>query len=600
MSYLDVPRICISGRFFTDPSTVDNDPAHYIDDDAPPSPWQTPDGKHEFKLTGCLVQSARDNTGANVADPALIGAPVVSLDFPIAAKLADLDVYQQGVSTVYGLQVTIRLTDGTNLVGAMDAASLNGAQFNVVLPKRSWAEYGSDGSASYGGDSFARGTFQSVLRVPEANWPATKSPVLAQLRAASAVVGGNVLLSIKFTLDGYINNPVDANCSTGRFIAAIGPGSAAEPPSAPGDRWLAASPAAAPGPKTPWFRPSFYSAPFKVNAARKVLTIDLSNSISTVEIGGSFVDLGTFNAVLGDPAGTVIGVVPFSQVVYTTGAGICELPLTDAQLEGLGQYPLKVSSSGALFGPLTPLSEDPSGLLLAGVDRVIRVPGAPGSTVTARVFASRRGVPASGLALGVTVVPVHGNTPGATVPPSNPGDTPQADDAVSASITPTDASGFATITVTVLKDPGARTPLLDGQLYFLYPYLGADPGIADVPQERLISCLAWSDSPVNPSPTFADVQALLKPYMKLFPAMKATIDLNDPTAFGLYASGPPFAAYGQPKLVVLDRITGGAIPFVLSRDPQADSRFMPVTRDLSPNRIKTILYYIQNQYFPAP
>jgi len=27
---------------------------------------------------------------------------------------------------------------------------------------------------------------------------------------------------------------------------------------------------------------------------------------------------------------------------------------------------------------------------------------------------------------------------------------------------------------------------------------------------------------------------------------------------------------------------------------------MPVTRDLSPNRIKTILYYIQNQYFPAP
>ncbi len=598
MSYLDVPRICVSGRFYTDPSTVDNDPVHYIDDDAPPSPWQMPEGKHEFKLDRCSVQSVRDATGANLDDPVLVGAEVVSLDRPIAAKLADLDVYQQGVSTVHGLQIIIKLGDQARLVGLMDAASLNGAQFNVVLPKRSWADYGSDGSASYGGDSFARGTFQSVLRVPEASWPATESTVLAQLKGASAVVDGNVILSIKFTLDGYINNPVDPNCSLGRFIAAIGPGSAAEPPSSAADRWLAAVPP--PGNSAPWYQPAFYSAPFKVNAARKVLSIDLSNSISTVEIGGTFVDLGTFNAVLGDPAKTVIGPVPFSEAVYKTGGGICDLPLTDAQVAGLEHYPLGLVSSGALFGTQTPLAEDPSGLLLAAVDRVLRVPGALRSTVTARVFASRWGVPADDLALGVAVVSVHGNTPGATVPPSNPGNTHQADGAITATITPTDASGHAIITITVLKDPGFRTKLLDGQLYFIYPYVGADPGIANVPQERVISCLAWSDYPVKTSPTFADVQVLLKPYVKLFPAMKAIINLTDETAFRLYAAGPPFAALGHPGLVVLDRITGGAIPLVLSRDPGNDASYMPLTRDLSPNRIATILHYIQNSYFPTP
>jgi len=199
----------------------------------------------------------------------------------------------------------------------------------------------------------------------------------------------------------------------------------------------------------------------------------------------------------------------------------------------------------------------------------------------------------------VSVTRTRGQLPaGATVPPDNPGNTPQAEGAVDAGIGRTDTNGFATVTVKVLKNPGSRTPQLDGQLYFIYP--SREPEI-DVAQELRLSVLAWSDYPVNRELTWEQVREMMVPYMKLFPAMKERLDLTDPTVFEIYAANPPFEApfYGLPQgYKILDRITGGAIPFFLSCDLN-DPRFMPVTRDLSPNRILSILHFIQNKYFPV-
>ena len=39
-NYMDPPRINIAGKFFANPSTVNNDPKHYTDEDKRPSPWQ--------------------------------------------------------------------------------------------------------------------------------------------------------------------------------------------------------------------------------------------------------------------------------------------------------------------------------------------------------------------------------------------------------------------------------------------------------------------------------------------------------------------------------------------------------------------------------
>jgi len=593
MSYLDVPRIHFCGTFFTDPSTVDNDPKHYDVACVNPSPWQDPSGNHLFQFVDCTIRSALDKTGASSADAAVIGARVESTDWPACAKLADLDVYQQGVSSIFGLNVKLALNDGTSLVAPLDTAVLNGALFNVVLPQRGWGQYDEYGWGSYGGDSNARGIFQSVLRVDPGQWPA-RSPLLKQLRAAAAVVDGQVLLSLKLTLDGYINNPENSKFRTGRIVGCLGPFKANEPLYCPGQRWLSAVPS--PDnvtPKPAWFVPAFYDGPFKIDETRKVLVVDLSNSIATASIGGPPVDVGTLSAVIRGPD-TVIGDVQFSQFIYENSAGICEWPLNAKLLKSLKSNPLSLVTSRTDIGEPDVLNESASGFNLAIDDRILRIPGDVGTTQSVRVHATQWGKPAVGVKLNVNVVPVHGTTPGATVPPDNPGDTRQAEGAVSASVTATDADGFATVTVEIVSDPGARTPLLDGQLYFIYPYAGAAPVIA---QENRISCLAWSHYPVNTNPTWDDVVAMLAVYVKLFPAMTEQINLTDQVAFATYAASPPFAFYGLKDYKVLDRITGGAIPFFLTRD-QNDPRFMPVTRDLSPNKIKTLLYYIQNNYFP--
>ncbi len=617
MSYLDVPRLHFAGTFFTDPSTMDNDPQHYEVACLNPSPWQDPNGCHHFRLVNCTIRSALDQTGASFADAAVIGAAVQSTDQPAPAKLADLDVYQQGVSSIFGLNVKIAFNDGTSLVAPLDAAVLNGAMFNVVLPQRSWQEYDGGGSGSYGGDSNARGIFQSVLRVDPSQWPQSKSPLLQQLRAAALVVDGKILLSLKLTLDAYINNPDNSKYRTGRVVGCLGPQKANEPLYCPGQRWLSAIPS--PDnvqPPPAWNVPAFYDGPFKIDAARSVLVVDLSNSIATAnlgtaaDIGGPPVDVGTLSAVIQGP-NTVIGGVQFSQFIYENSAGLCEWQLTAAQMASLQSNPLSLVTSRTDIGEPNVLNEAANGFNMAVDDRILRIPGEPGTAQSVRVVATQWGKPAVGVTFNLSVVSVHGGTYGATVPPTNPGDTPQADGAISAAITPTDVNGFATVTVTVLKDPGSRTPLLEGQLYFIYPHfekLSPTPA-----QEYRISCLAFSQYSVNTNPAWSDIVAMLTVYDKLFPAMKAQVCLTDPVAFATYAASPPFGIPDPANpghlipsgyypdvpadYKILDRITGGAIPFFVSRD-QNDPRFMPVTRDLSPNKIKTLLYFIQNSYFP--
>jgi len=133
MSYLDVPRIHFAGQFFTDPSTVNNDPTHYDPACTKPSPWQEPAGQHRFQLRGCTVKSAMGPNGFVANDP-VVGANVVTTDQPDIARLVDLDVYQQGVPTIHGLQLQIALSGGQSITGNMDPATLNGLWFNAVLP----------------------------------------------------------------------------------------------------------------------------------------------------------------------------------------------------------------------------------------------------------------------------------------------------------------------------------------------------------------------------------------------------------------------------------------------------------------------------------
>ncbi|HET8649675.1 MAG TPA: hypothetical protein VFL95_06525, partial [Gemmatimonadales bacterium] len=612
MSYLDPPRLHLSGSFYTDPSTVNNDPTHY-EPNVLPSPWQEPYGRHWFRLVDCKVISVVDENGASVADP-VIGAPFRSVDQPTPAKIVDIDVYQQNVSTIYGLSVSLDCGDGLVLTGACDPPSLNDSWFKAVMPERGWSdsEYG---WGSPGGDSYAAGAFQTVIRIPVSGWPAgAGSAVVQQLRAAAAQADGCIVLSFRFTTDAYINVPDAPTLADGekrkpginyrrfgRVIGAIGPWMTSDPIQTPGPRMLVGRSVDAVAKKTgtvlPWFIPNANAAPFKVDTTRGLLTIDLANALCRATVNGPAADLGTLTALVGSgPLRFVIGEVPY-QSAFGLTAGICSIPIPSGAAVSLQSSPLSLDSSRTDIGDQTLWAEDPSGILIASDIRVVRMASDEGSPLkiqTIPVRVTEWGQPAIGKELATQVVPVHGDTPGATVPRSSPGDTKQANGALKASITPVGANGVATMTLKVVKDPGSRTPLLDGQLYFVYPCLPDQNPAQSAPQQPQVSVLAWSQYDVIEEPTWDDIKSLMAVYDKLFPFMRDRIALTDQHSFTTFMNNPPwYPIYTSDPNYNVDGVSRGAIGWYLTRD-DTDPTKMPVSRDLSPNRITTILNYVKN------
>ncbi len=593
MSYLDVPRIHIGGQFFTDPSTVNNDPTHYDPNCTAPSPWQEPNGEHRFQFRDCTVKSAMGSTGF-VNNDTIIGATIAGTDEPDIARLVDLDVYQQGVPTIFGMKVQISFADGTFIKGDMDPATLNGLWFNAVLPTRSWGgDYGED---SYGGDMNACGYFISVLRIDPKNWTNTSSVILQQLRAATITVDGKLLMSFKFIMDGYENVPQNANFRLGRITGTLGPVKANEPLYNSGQRWMQPRAFAT---TDPWNYPSFNPCVYKVDAARKKLIIDMANSICRQSAGGDPVDLGTLSAIIncdGQPS-VNIGQVDYSGFAYSNNAQITELNLTDAQLNLLSKGGLSLQTSRTDIGDPVVLKDNYALNDFAVEIRPIRMEGDPGTIATTTVYVSHQGVPVANKQLALAIESVHGTTPGATVPPTNPGNTPQADGTLQATISPTDQYGFATVTLKVLKDPGQRTPELDGQLYFVIVYdpLNPDPyWLKNAPvQENLISVVAYSQYTVNTNPTWEEMQAMMAPYMKLYPSMKAHVDLTDLHTVTIFSKNPPWAPVYHDPIPGPLGINAGAIPFYMSRDFN-DPRFMPISRDLSASKTLTYMHFVKN------
>ncbi len=415
MSYLDTPRIHMSGQFFTDPSTINNDPMHYDPACVTPSPWQEPNGQHRFQLRNCTVKSVVAASGS-VDDDALIGVPLITTDDPSAAKIVDLDVYQQGVSTLYGMQLRLQLSEDVSITGDVDPATLNLFWFNAVLPTRSWepSDYVQD---SFGGDMNACGVFQTIVRVDASNWPKNPSSVLHQLQESTQQVDGKWLLSFKFVLDGYQNVPQNANFRLGRITGTLGPVLPEEPAYNPGQRWLM--------PRgfsndDPWNWPSFNSCPFKVDKARKKLVLDLANSICRESAGGNPVDLGTLYAVIAAPSIPVtqlIGEVDYSAFSYDNAAQIVEMDLSDEHLALLEEGTLSLIMSRTDIGPQAVLTEPADKMAYAVEIRPIRMEGAPGTTASTDVYISKNSKPVAGKQLAIFVESVHGETPGATVPP---------------------------------------------------------------------------------------------------------------------------------------------------------------------------------------
>ena len=606
MSYLDWPRIHLGGTFFTDPSTVNNDPSHYDQAVTRPSPWQDPKGLHRFKFVDVKVQAALDQNGVFVEHDPIIGAIANSTDQPSAAKIADLDVYQQGVPTIFGFALQISFSNNLdqqfNVVGAMDPCCCNGLWFQRVLPTRGWQPWDSYGQPSFGGDTYASAVFQSVIRIDPATWPTTTGSVLDQLRAATTSdAQGNLLLSIRMVVDSYNNVPWHQDFNLGRAVVTLGPVLAGETLyHIPGGRWLEARPIDQSS--APWYWPNLYNAPFKFvqrSSGAQTLVIDLADAICVQQPGGPPVPLGQLSAVLGDNSNDPIGPFQVTQDFYQNLGGIIELTVNASQWQGQNQPLSLITSLDDIGGPFL-WAEKASGIAIDANDQVFRLPGYAQQTATAKVRVTQWGQPLVGYQPNLVVVPVVPTNQGASVPWSAgyTGDSQQANGALTATVGVTDENGNCDVTLEVTGDPGSRTSQLDGQLFFILPYPQSDPApdmnTVAPRQESLISAVVYSQ--FNETPTWETVQAIMTPYAKLYPGMTDQIDLTQQQAFFTFAVNPPWQAYDgenmKPYTLPDGRvIAAGAIPYYMTR-PFTDTRYMPVTRDLSPDKQLHVLNYI--------
>jgi hypothetical protein len=137
----------------------------------------------------------------------------------------------------------------------------------------------------------------------------------------------------------------------------------------------------------------------------------------------------------------------------------------------------------------------------------------------------------------------------------------------------TGANGRVNVTFTG-GDPAKPRPGLDGQLYKVGFFWGA-ASAGDL--RGVIFIHVYDKFPAVANPTFADVRPILEEYGKLYPSMKVRLNLGSHGDINRYRTG----SAGNPDRLKL--MVG------LGED---DPRYMPVTRDLSRDKRKVLLDWL--------
>jgi len=618
MSYLDTPRFHFLGKFFANPSTINNATENYnpaeVYNNNPPSAanpnsvWWNQMGQAFFRPVSGTVQSAIMQDGTVLqsgADP-FIGATIAAR-FQGAlnqyGKLVDLDPDQQARSMVVGMSIQIATTDAQ---GNPQIGLTGDVRAMVMLDV--WGRVTGGGG---GGIETAGAMYQSVLE--NIQWyGVAKSKFLTQLNSVSPQT-----LSFKFALDGYNGVITSDQFATGRMSGAIGPYTAGEPIHFVAKRRMFAqnwNGVAAPGVTNS----PMNAAPFQINGS--TLTIDLSNSVPTSAVhAGPFVDLGIVSIVI-DPGGSNITVTPplFSTAAqYTTQyqnfAGIFQLDLgANAKLASQKMVGINITAhssvnsavSGidagrlkegltlaqigvtpiAVSGPTLALSENTGGIFVNVDLNSIRLEnGAPawssasvsGTDITSNgqigLWATQYGIPAPNLTVNFQVAQNVYQFPDQQGNPKIINNDPLSAVSWPASVT-TDANGRAMLNFTANGLQASQKPaerqFVDGQLYLFshdYTMDGVQP----------ITLLVFENIPSNVNPTWwQDIYPILFQYARLYPFMRSLIDLSD------YAT---MANSG------IARKIQGALSL-----PLTDAAYMPVTRDLSVGKTNLILTWIRN------
>jgi hypothetical protein len=555
MSYLDVPRLHFAGNFIAQPSTLNNTGSNFDPAVTNPFPSWNPNGNHYWQFLNCTVQTVVNSDGSIYQSPnqdPIIGAAFTSTDNPTPAKLVDLDTEQQLVSQIWGLQIKVAISETDYFVGNFRVVPFNDIKFGRSL--------------SGGGDAAASAYFQSVL--DEVEWGGDiTSPFLQELQKVS-----RDSLSIKFVVDGY-----NENSKQGRIVGTIGPARAGDPPNFLLGRAL--RPNAMIAGNELWYG---YA---RVDKKRQTVLVDFGNSIPTTAPGGPPPDLGTLQLAIIPPAylgaPIFLGVYDYSEAAYLATAGIQEFPVNEAQLTALASTPLGLVQTIAPAGQANPLGillqEGANGTYINATQIVYRLD--PGDIAYVKLIALQFGEPAANQLIALQLnpallvpqlSPISANPPQPGPVPMIPVSAPLYALTFPSSVT-TDKTGSATFQMAA-SDPGNPRGFIDGQVYGVGFNWAKDQDPTFPPDPNGTLSVLVFDSFVG-TPTWETIQPFMAKYAKLYPYMDS---LFKPGGLGDITTYQQNVATFQTYL----------------NFPITDTRYMPVTRDMSRDKRKLLQVWL--------
>ncbi|CEF49392.1 unnamed protein product [uncultured bacterium] len=590
MSYLQFPCIHFAGRFQADTSTVNNDVRHFddkqfLDEFQKPmevceqkivkfNGYWNPEGSGAWRMLGCKITSAVVDGKAftRAEEDPVIGQIVGGSNDQVAGKLVDLDPQQQMVSQIWGLCVRLENDQGV----ASFSSDFEVAPFcDLWLRQQAGTQFFEQHLAA---------AYQSILKnVAWKNY--ANSSVLSALRARTA----DDKLSIRMNVFGYDRTPSAADYGTGAVIGTIGPYLPDEPKHFVTGRQLTAALNSDPDlfPFVPANGVGNIQA--AVDGSTESVSVDFGNAFPTTDSTGTLQDLGpVVFGVLKDPevkqgdgVGSdrieILGAIPYRQANwFVRTAGIEQFSFrTNAPIKALIEdHPLVVARQDGVAHYTVLNRETADGVYVRADAFVFRMN--PGDSACIDFRATKYGRP---FAATVNVEPTMGlmGGPGTgaklSIPIPDVG-TPSGVITYNPTIQ-TMANGCGSLTVSACKQgPGNPRVYLDGQLYGLGYQLATLPKNYNANPMNYISVLAWDSFDVPENPTwFQHIQPILAKYANLYPLMsRRLIDLGD------YDS-------------VVRNLPIMKLSFTRNLD---DPNYMPVTRDLSLNKRKTILKWLNS------
>lgn len=572
MSYLDQPRINFTGRFFTNVSTINNDIANY-DPSAPVGdPQWNPTGIAIYKFDSCTVtgvQAPGDNSK-------LIGAPVTTPPQPVPGKLVDLDPDQQMLSQVIGVALNLATDSGAGFQGVLTPCNFQDIWARAPTP---------EGDA---GGSTASAIYVSTLN--SVQWTnADEIEALKLLRDATQ----NGQLAIRFIVASYFfADPSDPTSGYGQLVGSIGPYLNGDPVQFARRRLM--SPAAAQAeisgdvaarvasrqvthadfevkgqadasPPPPQFQAGFC----QLDTENHRLSLDLGNSIQLESFTGPPLPVGNLRAVIVAEDGSTEEILQQQSFEFTdetnrTHGGIIDVSLTPDQCQKLEGMRAGVELQQDTGGDWTLiLAEHQSGKYVSISPFTARAVG--GDNVTFDLWAFQWGKALPNETLNLSAQPTQG-TPASLV----------INDGSGSAVT--DENGRAVFTVNTpanLDIPPARQQL-DSLIYELTGPWANLNGVTASSGILPAGLIVWSPYPDAdmPNPTWeGQVQPIFDEYMRIYPGMQQIMDLTDLSVV-------------QGNLEAL--LTVLSLPF------EAPHR-MPVTRDLSTQKIEVIKTWLKNE-----